>query len=169
MLEQGKSVLQKQVQVTAQTLTNQLTGSGTTPTQPPGGSQHQPPQDASTKDFLSEMYGTTYDQKQKPQQTVHQNQSVVAQVVTQLKGPDSQDAEKMAQIRKQLLEQHKTSYYDPLVTRPKQEEHVADKLEREDQEEKQKRWELQQKEKEKAPIALTMAKNKAEQFPGAAG
>ena len=134
MLEQGKSVLQKQAQVTLQTLSAQLTGSGTTPPSAASPSQQQPAQDASASDFVKEIYATSSDQKPKTHQPVQQSQTLGAQVIDQLKGPASQDAERIAQLRKELRDQHTTSYYNPLVTRPKQEERVAEKVEREENE-----------------------------------
>lgn len=75
----------------------------------------------------------------------------------------SSDEQKVAQLRQQL---HKNTYYQPLIT-PKQEERPAEKIERE---EKQERWALQKEEAKKSqPISVQMAANRTEQFRGTSG
>jgi hypothetical protein len=176
-LEQGQAVLKKQAQTTAQTVKSQVTGQ--TVVQPTDGAQPAPAvQDQMTKDFLKDLYAPSDPQKtqltpQQPLQPANPLQATVQQLGG-MSAPQS-DGAKLAEARRRLEEhqkQHMETYYRPTFEqRPQQEERQADKVEREEAEEKQKRWELQQEEQKKndVPIALKMATNKAEMFRGASG
>jgi hypothetical protein len=162
-LEHGQSLIKKQVQVTTKTVTQQIAGQQT---QSPGDpAQAQVAQDKSRNEFLDEMYAPSTNDAQQPQQPPQQRQSLGSAIISQIKGHSAEDNEKMAKIRSELINQHKTTYYEPLITK-QEEERPAEKVEREVNEE---RWELQKKKQEEKPIALQMATNKAEQFRGAAG
>ncbi len=164
-LEHGQSLVKKQMSVTVNAVTSQV--SGTPPTQSDA-SLSAVNQDHMTKDFLRDMYGVSPTTQQAQQPTgISPTQASQEQV-----GSDEQA--RLAEARAKLEEhkkQHMETYYKPTFeSRPQQEERAQEKVEREEAEEQQKRWELQQEEKKKeAPIALRMATNKAEQFRGAAG
>jgi hypothetical protein len=150
-LEQGQSILKKQAQTTVQSVTTQVTGQGAAPAD--GAKSVGAGQDKMTQDFLQDLYA--------PSDTRQTTQS-------------GDEQTKLVEARKKLEEhkkQHMDSYYIPTFEqRKQQDERPAEKVEREEAEEKQKRWELQQEEAKKAPpIALQMATNKAEMFRGAAG
>jgi len=83
----------------------------------------------------------------------------------QIKDELPEDKMKLAGLRNQL---HKEVYYDPTFNPPKkQEERPAEKVEKEKKQEMQ---DLQKKEEERPqPIAVVMAQNKTERFPGASG
>lgn len=176
-LEQGQAVLKKQAQTTVQAVKSQVTGQQGA-SQPADGAQSAGAvQDTLTKDFLKDLYAPSDPQKtQSSPQPQPQSTNPLQTTVQQLGlAAPQNEQEKMAEARKQLDElkkQHTETYYRPTFEeRPKQEERAADKVEREEAEEKQKRWELQQEEQKKneVPIALRMATNKAEMFRGAAG
>lgn len=67
-------------------------------------------------------------------------------------------------------EQHDRTYFDPTFNRPpQQEESLADKLEREEQEKQAKKMEELQEDEKKQPIAVGRAQTKAETQRGASG
>ena len=82
----------------------------------------------------------------------------------QIAGKTPEEQKKLRELRHQLHAQ----YYQKLVNPPKQqEERPAEKVEKEKKQEMQ---ELEQKEAKKpAPLAVSMAREKTEKFPGASG
>ncbi len=78
--------------------------------------------------------------------------------------PKAEDDEKLKKYRNELKNYLHSQYYQSLVTK-KQEERPAEKVERE---EKQKNFELIQKEKKKPPLAVQRAQ-KVEKYPGSSG
>ena len=82
----------------------------------------------------------------------------------QIAGKTPEEQKKLRELRHQLHAQ----YYQKLVNPPKQqEERPAEKMEKEKMQEMQ---ELEQKEAKKpAPLAVSMAREKTEKFPGASG
>ncbi|MDO8657449.1 MAG: hypothetical protein Q7K55_01815 [Candidatus Levybacteria bacterium] len=78
------------------------------------------------------------------------------------KNPDK-TVEEIKEITSLRLQLHKEKYYDPTFNPPKkQEEAPAERVERLDEEENKKRWELQKKEEKKKPIAVSQAERKTE-------
>lgn len=80
----------------------------------------------------------------------------------------AEDKKKEAELR-QALEMHKTTYYDPLVNRPKKPEEQERPQERAERQEKEDRWKLEEKKKKENPIAIQRAAQKTEKYPGASG
>ncbi len=115
---------------------------------------------ASQADLMEGLYGKTQQQAQAPAQPAS----------TAMAGPSAQspqDLERIAQIHRELMSLHNETYYDPLVNPvKKEEEKVAEKIERED---KQEKFELQKKEMEKPPELVQRAAQRIEKFPGASG
>lgn len=71
--------------------------------------------------------------------------------------------EKIKQMADLRMKLHMETYYNPTFNPPKkQEEAPAERVERQKQEEEQKRWELKQKEEKKKPIAVDRAERKTE-------
>lgn len=170
VLESGKSVVKQQAQVTTQQVAQQLTGQQAKKAQ--DGSASQSLHDQLNNAFIRDMYQPT--DLSKPHMTAG-SQNIGTAVMSQLGLQQTNDAKSLEEARRklQLLQkQHKEGYYIPTFEqRPKQEERAGEKIEREEQEEKQKRWELEQKKAKdnEVPIAVRMATNKAEQFRGASG
>ncbi len=161
LLEVGQSVVKKagdQVKTIAQSTTQQISGSQMVGQAPSADASHNP-------------LGPGIEQnqsQQKPQAT----QGGVNPLSQMFSGAPQQSPEieaKLAATRKKLqMELHKENYYDPTFNPPKpREEPVADKLEREKQQEM---MELQKKEESKpAPMALNQAQRTTEMNRGASG
>lgn len=162
LLEQGSSGIKKLgdhtfqgVKVTVQTAARQLTGSD--------GGSGAPSRSQDEIDFIKDLYGPSKtNQAQSSSDTLPQQQAVDSQ-------SGGQD-EQLAQTRQKLalIKQHHTSsYFEPTFNRLKQDdEPVAEKLEREEQERKYEEFEKQQK---KPDFALQRAQGRAEMAPGASG
>lgn len=164
ILEAGKQVGKQAVTQTIQTAKQQLTGSKT----PSAVDQKTGIPDQNNQDFIKDLYGASNNQQnpnpQNGQQVAPQNSQT----------PPSSDAQKTVEqnqletARKKL---HMESYYIPTFESPqKQEENVADKLEREEHQEKMKKMEElhEEQKKNEVPMAVRMAQN-AEKHRGAAG
>jgi len=122
--------------------------------------------DDERKDFLSKLYGGS---EKKPEPEKKQGASVSDVLgITQKdpnKGKSPEDIAKMNALRQRL---HSVKYYQPLVNRPKpQEEPVADKLEREEQEAKFD--ELEKQKKKPAPLPATVKQGTGESVVGVSG
>lgn len=169
LLESGKSLVKqtsdqvvKQTNSTINAATNQVTGDqGTNEVQNAAGGAAA---DDNTKDFIKDLYGVSNNNSNP--------QAVNSNVQSQNSGQTPQtldDAKKLADARKLLMEQHMSTYYRPTFERVDQEEeNVADKLEKEKQEEAKKMEELQKEQKKKMPINVSNA-HKTEKNPGASG
>ncbi|MBI4084555.1 MAG: hypothetical protein HY431_01475 [Candidatus Levybacteria bacterium] len=130
--------------------------------------QQQPTTDQFAKEFIEDMYASTANNQQPTndgQQTGNKQPSAYFQQLTQ-KGYTPEEAQKLESLRKKL---HDETYYIPLTKRQPQqeEERPAEKVEREKMEELQ--HEDEKKKKEPPPLAVQMASNKAERFPGVSG
>ncbi len=187
MLEAGVSSVKKQVtaqvNATGNAVSSQL-GNTPVPSTPESlstqssTSQNTTNQDQATNDFVKDLYGTS-DQAANQNSSVNNsgnNQSQAGPLTLQGKSIDQpktpEEVEKLAKARRSLMEQHMTTYYKPTFeSLPKQEEDVADKLEREKQETEAKKMEELQIEQKKneVPMAVRMGAQKAEKFRGAAG
>lgn len=123
--------------------------------------QQQPATDQFAKEFIQDMYAPTANN----QQTGNKQPSAYFQQLTQ-KGYTPEEAQKLEALRKKL---HDEMYYIPLTKRQQrqEEERPAEKVEREKMEELQ--HEDEKKKKEPPPLAVQMASNKAERFPGVSG
>jgi hypothetical protein len=163
MLEAGKSFAKQSVQGAKQ----QVTGSTSIPSAPkgaPGAEQlggnvaGGTPQDQADQDFVKDLYSSN-------QQQTANNPQVNAQMQAM------SDEQKLAEARKRLMEQHMTTYYKPTFENRKQEESVADRIAREDQEKQSKKMEELQEEQKKndSPMSVRMGAQRAEKFPGASG
>lgn len=125
--------------------------------------------DDQAKQFLKGLYGKNDSADQeKPFQKNNSSQNPIAQAIgLQPKDPNAgktpEEIMQMETLRKQLH----NDYYQSLVQRPKKEEAVADKIEREDQEEKMK---LIETEKEKpSPLPVTVKQGTGEKMVGVSG
>jgi hypothetical protein len=170
MLETGKSAVKqvgdqiaKQATATQSAAANQLAIG----TQSTSVGENQPgavSKSDDTKDIVKNLYGVN-----------NQNQNTAQSGSTQIGGqiPQSaEDAEELAKTRKQLLEQHMTTYWKPTFEPvEKREEETAEKVDREKQEEESKKMEELQEEEKKneVPLAIRMGSQKAEKYPGASG
>lgn len=170
-LEQGQAVLKKQAQVTAQTAKGQITGQNASQqaqsdaAKTAGGDAVS---DKMNQDFINDMYAPS-DMPAKTQSTAQPTNPVLAQL--QGSKPTAGDQAQLAATRKKL-EDHMNRYFKPTFEqRPSEEEPQGEKVERQKQEEENKRWELQQEEKKKneVPMAVQQAMRKAEVHRGAAG
>ena len=103
-------------------------------------------------------------QKKDQQQNTIQQSFKDEEFEKQIAGKTPEEQKKLRELRHQLHAQ----YYQKLVNPPKQqEERPAEKMEKEKMQEMQ---ELEQKEAKKpAPLAVSMAREKTEKFPGASG
>jgi hypothetical protein len=172
MLEAGQSLVKnagdqvaKQTSITANTAVNQLTGPGTNETQ----TQTQGNQQGDTaKDFVKDLYGVNNSSTNTTQTSGVNNPN--GQKDQQPQSPE--EAMKLAEARKLLQEQHMNTYWKPTFEPQKREEEPeAEKVEREKQEEEAKKMEKLQEEQKKneVPLAIRMASQKTEKFPGASG
>lgn len=111
-----------------------------------------------TKDIVAAFYAKTDPKLQTPSA---QTATAIAEENPE-KTPD--EIKKMADLKLQL---HMEKYYNPTFNPPKQQEEApAERIERLEKEEEQKRWELQQKEEKKKPV-LPGPKKTAETRVGA--
>ncbi len=133
----------------AKTVAGQTGVSAQSPAAPTG--------DESNKDIVKALYGKSRPKDDRP----------LAENNEQPKTPE--ELEKLAKTRQDLQRQHKETYYDPLINRPKpKDEPVAEKIEKEEEEEKAKKMELiQKKEKKDISIAAQNAKTHVERLPNA--
>lgn len=114
-----------------------------------------------TQDIVKSLYGIQDGKKELSKEEQKRQEELLAK--HKAKSP-----EEIQQIQKLKQELHQTTYYQPLVTPPKQpEEKPVEKIEREKKEEE---FELQKKEKEKpTPLAVQRGRESAEKHPGASG
>ncbi len=131
----------------------------------------QPATDQFAKEFIEDMYAPS--DPQAAQQHGYGGQvdpsgkkpsKFFQQQIQQGKTPD--EAQQLEVLRKKL---HDEVYYIPLTKRQQrqEEERPAEKVEREKMEEL--KLEDEKKKKKPPPLAVQMASNKAEQFPGVSG
>lgn len=171
ILETGKSLINttgtqvvKQINTTMQTAVSQVAGTGSTNESQSGNQQNQNSgkQDGATNDFIKDLYGkSSSNQTAQPQQGTAGSQQPQTQ----------EEAEKLAKLRKQLIDAHNQSYYIPTFEPAQQkEETVTERIENEEQEKKEKEFmEFQKKQKDnEVPLAVKMA-HKTEKHPGASG
>ncbi len=155
----------------AQPSGGQATGSTDVGTSEQGGGTQQSQQsttDQFAKEFIEDMYAPTANNQQPTndgQQTGNKQPSAYFQQLTQ-KGKTPDEAQKLEALRKKL---HEEMYYIPLTKRQQrqEEERPAEKVEREKMEEL--KLEDEKKKKEPPPLAVQMAAQKAEKFPGVSG
>lgn len=126
------------------------------------------PSEKNTEEFVKNLYGPTEKQDRASMSHGSKAQTSTADQAQAPHDTKSKTPEELEKIEKLRQELHQTTYYQPLVNRPRQqEERQAAKVERE---EKEKRWELQEKDKKKPkPLAVSREQNKAEQFRGTSG
>ncbi|MBI4097601.1 MAG: hypothetical protein HY426_01020 [Candidatus Levybacteria bacterium] len=158
----------------AKTAAGQVAG-GQTPNQNQGtneaaNSSQQQMSDDDAKQFLKDLYGKS-DKKSTslPPQNQNQNQNAVktALGLPQKNPNEGKTAEELAKIE-QLRNQLHGQYYQDLTNRKKApEEHVTEKLEREEHEGKM--TELETEKKKPGPIAVQRAQQSAEKFRGVSG
>jgi hypothetical protein len=95
--------------------------------------------------------------------------SPTEQTTTPVKPVGESDPEKIEKIRKQLADLHNTTYYDPLFAYEHKKEEPT-KQEEKEKEEKEKMQDLQiAKDKKAQDIAVQMASQKTERYPGMSG
>lgn len=130
--------------------------------------QNPQQQDQFTKEFIQDMYAPTSGQQAhgfSPSDPSGKQPSQFFKAQMQ-QGKSPEEAQKLESLRKRL---HDEVYYLPLTQRKQQqqEERPTEKVEREKMEDLQ--LEDQKKKDAPPPLAVQMAKNKAEQFPGVSG
>lgn len=124
--------------------------------------------DNQATDFLKSLYGKS-DKSVASGAKPPQNDNVVKQALgikphDPNAGKTPEEIAKLQSLRQQL---HSSGYYQPLINPPKQKEvSVAEKLDREKQEE---RWEEAQKQKEKPSPLATIKTGTGEKMVGASG
>jgi hypothetical protein len=185
VFEKGKATVSDATKKTitdfANTTKSQLTGAGSSKVQTDKGSNEQaaasPAQnqqqmsDQDRVEFLRNLYGKSGDNKQngkdssKPQQ---QNASVSQALGIPQKDPNEgktpEEIAKLEGLRRQLH----SDYYQSLVNRPKSaDEPVAEKLEREKQEEKFE--EIEKQKRKPSPLPATVKQGTAESVVGVSG
>ncbi len=124
-------------------------------------------QGVTTEDITKGLYGVQNMDPNKPL-----DKDAIAQATDNLPPEQKKAAEdqQLKAIREKLhVEQHKKTYYDPTFNRPKPEENVSDRLEREEQEKEAMKMEELQEAEKKQPIAVGRAQTKAETNRGVAG
>jgi membrane protein involved in colicin uptake len=116
-----------------------------------------------TKDVVKELYGKSDNTNQEINNKSQQQGKSDFQ--EQIADKPIEEQKELLELRKKL---HTETYYDPTFNPvKKQEERPAEKAE---EEKKKEMYELKKKEEEKPqPLAVQMAQNKAERFPGASG
>lgn len=160
LLEQGQTVAQNQTQDLVQRVKGQVIGSTSkqastqAPTQvhPETLSREDDQKSAArTREMVQDLYAPSEDQSA---HTAHDA---------------SKDAEQLSNIRRQLGEMHKTTYYDPLFAHETRKEPTI-KEEQEAEEKQQKMQDLEfQKAKDDQAFAVQLAAQKTERFPGISG
>ena len=124
--------------------------------------------DQSTKDLVKELYAPSKQQTASNQQQGSAEGEEPSEFVKELiaEGKTPEEAMQMQSLRKKL---HDEVYYTPLTQRKTHEQEVQE----EEQKEEEKKMEDLKKEEEKKekerPMAVQMAADRAERFPGASG
>lgn len=114
------------------------------------------PQTDRTKEMVKDFYSPSDDTSQNP--TTEEQEKY-------------QTDQKLAKVRQKLhQEQHNEVYFNQLQNAGAPKQHEETTVEKLEKEEKNERWELQQKEAEKPPpLAAQRAAQRVERFPGASG
>lgn len=125
--------------------------------------------DDQAKDFLKGLYGKS--DSGNTQKVSSQPQGNIVQQAIGMKPKDpnvGKTPEEIVEMQRLRAQLHSKEYYQPLVTSPKQkEEPVAERLEKEKQQE---RFELAEKEKKKPqPLPATVRQGTGEKQPGVTG
>lgn len=178
ILESGQTTVKnvassavKGTQNFAKSTTSQITGS--TPNDTGSNEANQVKQqqmsDDQAKQFLKDLYGNSDKTSGKSVALPAQNnQNPLAKAIgMKPKDPNAgktpEEIAKMIALRRQLH----GGYYQKLTSRPKQEESVAEKIEREDQQEKMKLFE--QEKKKPSPLPATIKTGTGEKMVGVSG
>jgi len=141
---------------------NQVVGERKTPEQ----QKFEEERKKQTAEAVKQMYAPSSDEKKPEEASVDaRNPQTVLNPEDNLKPEEKQ---KLEQLKQQL---HQETYYDPTFNRkPQEEEHQAEKVEREKEEENMELMQKEEKKKKKSEsIAVQREQNKAEQFRGASG
>lgn len=118
------------------------------------------------KDFVKDLYAPSAPQPEVKKEEIKNPTQHLAQTIAE-ENPEK-TPEEIQQIVSARQRLHNETYYEPLVSPPKQqEERTAEKIENEKEKE---RWELEEKKKDKPPpLAVDREQNKTEKFRGASG
>jgi len=175
------SQVKKQAVNTAKATVSQITGGQSSPSDPQTGTneqnsakQSQQMSDDQAKQFLQDLYGPSKPQGQDKSSSANQanSQNAVQAAVSQVTGNAPQDPNagktpeeiaQMATLRKQLH----ADYYQSLTQPKQQEERAADKMDREEKEEKM--ADLEEEKKKPAPLPATVKQGTGESVVGVSG
>ncbi len=160
LLEQGQQVAQTQTQDVVQRLRGQVIGS----TLKQASSQVQTP-----SNFEPAGKGDDHESAQRTQEMVRDFYAPSEDQLDPAPHDANKDAEHLSNIRKQLGEMHRATYYDPLFAHETRKESTI-KEEQEAEEKQQKMQDLEfQKAKDDQAFAVQLAAQKTERFPGISG
>ena len=148
-VETGNQAVKQNVKAFVKAGMNQVKGDNGT--NEPANQNQSKMSDDQAKSFLKDLYGKTKDEKELDKRAKENE------------GKTPEELTKLENLRKQLHQ----DYYQSLTPKPKQEERPAEKIEREEQQE---RWELVQKEKKKpAPLPANVKQGTGEKVVGVSG
>ena len=119
---------------------------------------------SANEDFINSLYAPSAPVEQQPVKQEGSNaenptQKLFERLIEENPGKSQEEIQAMVS---DYIQQHKETYFEPLVNRPQQEEeNTADKMEREKKEEDDKKMELEEKNQQK--VAAPAGKNSVEQ------
>lgn len=128
--------------------------------------EQQKVMDVAKKKNDAEFVQGLYAPSEKPATIPGEKPSAAPPSPKEIAGKSQDEQQKIAQLKKQLMEQHVETYYQPLVTPQKAEEKPLERVERQQMEELQEQ-KAREAEKPKSDPTLQREQTKTEKRPGA--